>query len=183
MPSRREFLEAIEAEFAFLTEEDGYSREVTGEFDVEFTHGGRKLRLVGANYGQAMVADFLLDGTSCPLGGFFSGRSSAPEQHGDAPQLNDIRRLAWIFKHELRGLVQGRPEALETARRGMRERERVKEIGRRNRAEGEQAAFLAQAERLFKAGDYAACARHLEASPQALTDSWKARLDYARKHS
>src|SRR5262249_29760809 len=34
MPSRQEFLQTIESEFAFLVE-DGYAREITGDFNVD----------------------------------------------------------------------------------------------------------------------------------------------------
>jgi hypothetical protein len=182
MPSRQEFLQTVESEFAFL-EEEGYSREITDEFRVDYAKGPYRLAVAGASYGQAVDIGFFLDGKDLSIWGLLPPeRAVRQTPRTDAPQLDMIRECAWWYRSALRGLFQGKPEFKAKLEALLAERRRQEESWARRQAEGKQALFFKVADELFKAKQYAECVRHLEAGAYPLPESWKARLDYAKKH-
>lgn len=183
-PSKEEFFQAIESEFSFLIQEEACSKEVTGEYSVAFAKGGLRLEIAGASYGLAIDASFTVHGKYCPVWSLIpeaKKRQRAPRS--DAPQLDQIRDCAKWLREDLRGLFQGDPEFIGKIEALLAEQRRQEASRERIRQEGKRAKFFEEAERLFKAGKYQDCVRYLEAGSMPLTDSWRARLDYARRHA
>lgn len=184
-PSREEFLQTIETEFAFLVE-DGYSRETTPENDykVIFTKGSYRLELAGIHYGMAATFTFTVDGKYCPIWRLLRGfRKDRKTPKSDAPQLDELREYAWWMKNELRGLFQGKPEFTEKIQGLLDAEKRQEESIERSESESKKGDFFSIADKLFKAKQYADCVHHLESGDYPLSDTWKARLEYAKKHS
>jgi hypothetical protein len=181
-PSQEEYLQAIESEFAFLVE-DGYSREITGDYDVDFVKAPYRLRIIGASYGFAIEIDFTIDGKYCPFWSLLPKDKTRKTPRTDVPQLDQIRESAWWLKNELRGLFRGEPEFIEKTQALLAEQKRQEESIKRNRLADKQGMFFSQADKLFKAKQFAECVRHLESREHPLSSVWKARLEYAKKHS
>lgn len=182
-PSQEEFLRTIESEFAFLAE-DGYAREPAGKYGVDFTKGAYRLGVSGIHYGMAATFTFTVDGQYCPIWRLLSGFGQirkTPES--DAPQLDQIREYAWWLKNELRGLFQGRPEFAGKVQGLLADEKRREESLKRYRQETKKSDFFNQLDKLFKAKQYSECIRLLESTEYPLSDTWRARLDYAKKHA
>jgi len=183
-PSREEFLKAIEEAFAFLVKEEGYSREVTDDYKVEFAKGPNRLQVMGESWGFSARVDFLIDGRSAPLGALLRARALPPKGPGtDQPQLDDIRYIASLFHGVLRGLARNEPEAMGKVQAGWAEEDRQDTLIKRNRDRTKEAEFFAKIEGLFKEKKFQDCVRLLEAGEFPLSGPWKAKLEYAKKRS
>jgi hypothetical protein len=174
----------MESEFSFLVLEEGCSKEITGDFSAAFVKGGLRLTVEGIHYGLAIDTEFTLHGE------YFPGWRLVPEEirskkgsSGGTPQLDMIRDCAAWAREGLRGLFRGEPATMEKVEALLAERRRQKASVERNRQQGLKAKFFEEAGRLFKEGKYGECVRHLEAGSVPLPDSWRARLDYARRHA
>ncbi len=180
-PSKEEFHLVIDTEFAFLAE-DGYEKSIKDEYHLEFTNGLNRLRVIGAGYGLAVDIDFYLNGQPFPYWSLApEGKIQRKTPKTDSPQLDGIREVAWWFRNEFRGLLQGRPEVLEKAIGIREELKRLEEAKKKARLEDKQGMFFSVADKLFKAEKYAECVKHLESGEFPLSSSWKTRLDYAKK--
>ncbi len=98
----------------------------------------------------------------------------------DQPQLDELREYAWRLRHECPAIVAGDFTQVERIREAIREQEQRIEAARQA---DERGRFFSVADKLFRAGQFAQCATHLEQSPFELSEVWKARFEYARRHA
>jgi len=180
-PSWEEFLRTVEQEYAFLVEE-GYSREVTDEYKVEFAKGERRLKVYGESWGFSAGASFWIGEREIPLGGLWPKGARRVLPGTDSPQLDALRKHADVFRNELRGLMRGDQEFTPRVQAVLAEEDRQDALIRRNRERSKEEAFFVKVDGLFKEKKFQDCVRLLETGEFPLTEVWKAKLEYAKKH-
>lgn len=177
-----EFFATVGTEFGFLVLEHGYQRVLLADnpFTVEYRRGALCIRVSGISYGFGAHLEVIVAGESLPLWPImtkFSERKAAPT---DKPQLDELREYAWRLRHECSAIVAGDFSEIERIREAVREQQRRIEAARHA---DERGRFFSIADKLFRARQFAECATHLQQSPFDLSETWKARFEYARRHA
>lgn len=177
-----EFFTTVDTEFGFLVSENGYQRVVPSDqpFTVEYRRGTLCIRVSGVSYGFGACLQFFVDGESLPLWVVMTKLTVRKAELTDKPQLDALREYAWRLRHECSALVAGDFAEVERTREAVREKQRQIEAARQADKRGR---FFSIADKLFRAHQFAECVTHLQQSPYELSETWKARFEYAQLHA
>jgi hypothetical protein len=172
-----EFFATVDTEFGFLVSEHGYQRATSDDlpFTAEYQRGSLCIRVSGISYGFGAHLEVFVDGQFLPLWPVMTKLTERKATPTDSRNSTNCASMVGACA------MSAPPSLRATSRRWKGfARLSVSSSGRLRQRDRLMSAVVSSA---LRTSQFAECVTHLQQSPFELSETWRARFDYARRHA